>query len=515
MSQKGRLSLVVSIFSFVILAGLYFAVRTWMPFMWALLVVSALGIAGWLFLDRKTILDFFTTKTTKQGLNMGALILISIGFLAILNFVGARHYKSFDFSGNKINTLSEQTVKLLKSLDSDLKVTFFYKNGADRVEENKRAFRELIKKYEDISPKVKYEFAEMNEKAKLTQDYAASKGSGEAFVEYKGNKNRIENYTEQDLTNALIKATRTTKKTIYFTEGHGERNIDHEQDETSLVGFKQLLEKNSYDVKKVSLISQGQVPLDTEVLIIAGPTQAFQEQEIKMLEKYLQNGGSLLLALKGSYKGLDKFIAKFGLELDGNYIFNVFNTPMGQVVNSQSPTVAISYSGSSEITKSFGANEMTIYRQPTALKVGAAPEGMRSEIIVQTPETTVALKSLDSTDYVGKPQVYSLGVEVKGKFSTESTKDFELVVFSDVDFMSNILLYQNLNRDLALNAVSSLAKELDLVSVTPKEALTTKLLLSPPEFEQFFRFVIIGVLIPIPLFFMITSFLVWLRRRHA
>ena len=100
MSSKGRLSFIVSLFSFVILAGLYFAISTWMPFMWIFLGVSILGIITWIIIDHKILYSFLTTKTTQQGFSMGALILIVLGFLAIINFVGARHYSTFDFSSN-------------------------------------------------------------------------------------------------------------------------------------------------------------------------------------------------------------------------------------------------------------------------------------------------------------------------------------------------------------------------------------------------------------------------------
>lgn len=515
MSSKGKLSFVVGLFSFVILSGLYFALRTWMPFMWVFLALSIFGILIWVYLDRNILHNFFTTKTTRHGLNMGALVLIVLGLLATINFVGARHYATLDFSTNKLNTLSPQSLQLLKGLDSPLNAYFFYKNGSDRVEENKKVFRDLVKKYQDVSAQVKIQFIEMNEMAKLTQDFSASRGSGEAFIEYKGLRNRIENYTEQDLTNALIKLTRTSKKIIYFVEGHEERNLDLDKDETSLFGLKQLLEKNSYEVKKLSLVKEGKIPPGAEVLIIAGPTQNFQDFEIKLIKKFLENGGALLLAVEAKFQGLDHFIKDFGLSFNGNYIFNVFDTPMGQVVNAQSATVAVNYSASSEITKAFTANQMTVFKQPTAINILSTPTDMQTEVLVKTPDNSVALQKLDSADYIGKPQTYNLAVEVKGKLSPEQKKDFRLIVFSDVDFMSNVLLYQNLNRDLILNTISYLAQEKDLISISPKETQVTKILLSPPEFNQFFRFVIFGIIIPIPLLFMMASLIVWFRRRHA
>ncbi|MBC7420159.1 MAG: GldG family protein [Bdellovibrio sp.] len=515
MSKKGKLFLTISLLSLIALGGLFFAIKVWMPFMWFLLVPVLIGMIGWIVVDHRSIHDFFGMKTTKQGFNMGAIILIALVFLCVINFVGARHYGTFDFSTNNLNTLSEQSKKILKSLDADLEVKFFYKNGADKVEENKKAFRDLLKRYQDESTRVKLEFVEMNERAKLSQDFGANKGTGEGFIDYKGNKNRIENYTEQDFTNAIIKVTRTTKKNIFFLEGHNERNLDQEKDETSLFGFKQLLEKNSYNVQKFSLSTAPQIPLNADALVIADPKQGFQDFEVKAIEDYLVRGGTLMLALDDKIpNGLQKVVANLGIELENFYVFNVFDTPMGAVVNAQSPTVGVQYSMTSEITRVFGTTQMTVFRQPHAFKIAASSDRIRAEAIVKTPENSVALKNLDSQDYQGKPQAYNLVIEIKGKYAN-SDKEFTVVAFADTDFMSNILLYQNLNRDLALNTIASLAKEVDLIAVTPKEALATKLSLSPPEFAQFFKFTVLGIFFPLPIVLMIISLVLWFKRRHA
>lgn len=515
MAGKSRLALGASLLCFVALGGLYFALKVWMPFMWVILAPAIVGLIAWLYLEHKAIIEFLAMKSTKQGLNMGALVFLVLCFLGILNYLGAKYYKTYDFSGQQINTISEQSQQLLNSLDGKLIVKFFYKNGADRVDENKKAFRDLVKRYEDMSNKIQFEFVEMNENAQVSKDFGATKGSGEAFIEFKGNRNRIENYTEQDLTNALIKVTRTTKKTVYFVEGHKERNLDNEKDESGVSSFKQMLEKNSYVTKTLSLATVLEVPPDADALVILGPTQSFQPAEQKALDTYLENGGSVLLAIdERGAAGLQGLLANVGLELENFYVFNVYNTPMGQVVNAQSPTVAVNYSPTNSITKIFGPKEMTVFRQPHALKITKTPDTMKAEVIVKTPENSVALKELNSPDYMGQPQSFNLGLQITGKYG-KGTKDFNLVVFSDVDFLSNILLYQNLNRDLGLNSVAALVKETDLISISAKETGPTKLLVSPPEFNQFFKFVVAGVFFPIPVALMVISIVLWLRRRHA
>ena len=515
MSQKGKLFFLLSGLSFIALGGLFFAIRVWMPFMWIVLGTALITFIGGLIFDFKIIVDFFSMKTTKLGMNMGLILLITLLFLTVINFLGARHYKTFDFSINKINSISDQSKKIVGSLEEDLIVKFFYKNGAEQVEENKKLFRELVKQYEDFTDKVRFEFVEINERPRLSLEYGANKGSGEAFINYQGAKNRIENYSEQDFTNAIIKVTRKHKKTIYFLEGHGERSLDDEKGEESLFGFKQLLEKNSYTVKTINLTSSLNIPSDATMVVIAGPTQSFQISEIISLEDYLNSGRSLLLLLdKKETYGLDSLLKKMGIELETNYVYNVFDSPMGPVVNAQAATVAVDYSNQDEITKVFTNNQMTVFRNPHSIKILDNSARVTTEVLVQTPKNSVALQELDSKDYTGEPRAFNLAVSIKGKLNANS-KDFAAVVIADADFVSNILLYQNLNRDLALNSISSLTKETDLISISAKEPLATKMLVSPPEFDQFFKFSLVGLFIPMPIALMILSIVLWYRRRHA
>lgn len=131
MSPKGKLFFTIAILSLLALAGLFFALRVWMPFMWFVIAPAVIGFAGWLYTDFRNLKEFLGMKTTKQGMNMGVLILISMVLLIAINFVAARHHKAFDFSNNQVNSISEQSKKILSSLDADLNVKYFYKIGVE------------------------------------------------------------------------------------------------------------------------------------------------------------------------------------------------------------------------------------------------------------------------------------------------------------------------------------------------------------------------------------------------
>jgi ABC-type uncharacterized transport system involved in gliding motility auxiliary subunit len=512
MSKLTKLSFLFAGISLASLSTIRYIVGDWVPFCWIALGLAIFFIVLGIIKDRAFFTEFFTMKTTREGMSMGVLILLLVAVLGIVNYLGVKYYKTWDFSSAQTNTLSPQSIQLVQSLDSEMKVLFFYKKGVEGNEENRRLFRELIKKYQDASPKIQLDFVEVNERPDLSKEYGVDKGSGVVFLDYKGRRNRIEKIEEQEFTSALVKVTREKTKTIYFTVGHGEKDLNDNKEGLGLGSLKTMLENNRYTVKELPLAQNPKIPTDADAIIVAGPAQGFQDFEISALEQYLKSGGSLFLALKTqSNTGLEKLVAKFGIILDNNNIHNLIDTQMGRAVNS-GPTMGAIFSESNKITKVFGKNEITLFRNPQSLKTTNVGQGMTIEDLVKTGPNSVAYKNLEMKGDAPEG-TYTLVAEVSGQFpgAAEGAKPFEVIIAGDVDFITNQMLYQNLNRDLVLNSVAALAKEENLISITPKEPQATQLLMTETKFAIF----LFGFIIPLPLLLLGTSIGIWARRRNA
>lgn len=511
MSKLGKISLLFAGISLVSMSIIRYIIGAWVPFCWVALGLAAFFLVLTIVWDRHFLKEFFTMKTTKQGMSMGMLILLMLALLIVVNYLGGKHYKTWDFSTAQTNTLSQQSIQLVKSLDSDLKVYFFYKKGVEGNEDNRRSFRELIKKYQDESPRVQLEFVEVNERPDLAKEFGVDKGSGVVFLDYKGRRNRIEKIDEQEFTSALVKVTRTSTKTIYFTVGHGEKNIDEVKEGLGLNSLKSMLENNRYTVKVLPLVQAPKVPEDADVVIVAGPSQSFQEFEVNALEDYLKRGGSLFIALEPEMPmGLEKLIKKVGIQLQNNYVMNVVDTVMGKGVN-QGPTAAPIFSPTNQITKSFGQNEFTLFRYPQSLKKIEGVAGIAVDELVRTAANSAAFTNIALKGDAAQGS-YALVDEATGKWQNDAkAKDFTVIVAGDVDFMTNQMLYQNLNRDLILNSIAALAKEENLISITPKEPQSTQLLLTETKFSVF----LFAFIIPFPILLLGISIGLFVKRRNA
>lgn len=514
MSQLGKILFLFAGVSFVSFAIVRFILGAWVPFLGLALGLFTIFFVGGLWLERKFIREFAGMKTTKQGFSMGSMVLLVVSLIVALNILGARRYKTWDFSMAQVNSLSDQSVKLLDSLNGDLKVLYFYKEGTEGFEQNRRSFIELMKKYQDHSPKVRLEFVEVNSSPALAEKYDIKKGTQSVILEYEGRTNMIEKIDEQEITSAIVKVTRTENKTVYLLSGHWELSTIQAQDGNSASFLKSVLEGNRYAVKDFSFSSAGEIPKDAAALMILGPEQQLLDIEMQAVENYLSQGGSVFLALEPrTRQNFGPLLAKLGLKLSDNYVVSTISLPVGRIPDPRFTRGSV-FSPSNPITKPFSRGEYTVFRFPQSLeRLGSTPPaGLRIDDIVRSDENSFETKDLTSRT-PGKDGPYTLVAAVQGKWpgASADAKDFNLVVAGDREFLNDQSLYQNLNRDLVLNSVSVLAKEENMVSISPKEVSRTEMIMLDSQFYIFLVFFII----PLPLFLYVLSGVLWWRRRHA
>lgn len=512
MGSLAKICFTLSGLSLVSFGLVRFLLAMWVPFLWVALALFVLFMLIGFYLERSFFKEFFSMKTTKQGMSMGALIALVFIFLTAVNIIGVRKYKTFDFSLAQVNTLSPQSIQLVQNLKEDLKVIYFYKQGTEGVEQNRRSFIDLLKKYQDQSEKIKLEFVEINERPDLTEQYKVNQGTQTVIMVYQGRQSRIEKIEEQEITSAIVKVVRSTDKKIYFLSGHQELGIEAAKDGQSLALFKELLTSNRYQTVEHSFTKSTQVPQDADVLVIAGPKMNFLDVELKAIQDYLHCGGSLILALETGFKtGLEPLLKSIGVTAQNNYIATVLQTPMGTAVDPRFARGSV-FSATNQITKPFSGNQFTVFRLPTALiKAKEIPAGIVVDEVVKTNESVMGFNDT-KFDKEGTKGPYTLAVTAVGKLPNSNAQaEFRMLIVGDSDFLNDQYLYQNLNRDLALNAISYLAKEENMISITPKEVQTSELNLTPTGFTLF----IFGLIIPLPLVFFISSGVLWYRRRYS
>jgi ABC-type uncharacterized transport system involved in gliding motility auxiliary subunit len=475
---------------------------------------------------------FSTRRSTKFGANSFLMVAIFLAILAIVNFLLNRHYGRIDLSEAGSYSLSPQTIAVVKGLKDEIKVSAFYKEKSPSEAQAK----DLFENYRYYSPAFRYDFIDPDKNPAIARRYGITEYDtvvveairtspsvpGLNPPEAKETKREetpsvtLRTLNEQELTGAIVRVTRSTKKVVYFSEGHGERGLD----DTSRGGFSQVkaaLEKQGFSVKKLLLLSEPKVPEDAAALLIAGPQKPYLDQEIQSIEAYLKRGGQLFVLIDPqSGSGLEGLLSRFGVSLKNDIIFDPFSRLFGGSYNI--PIVNPGSYARHDLTKDF--NLPTFY--PLARSVSPEQDKGRDfsfQAVVQTSPNSWATSKVE-----GPPEEFNPARDRKGPVTigatvtakedaadlSEAGKKARLAVFGDSDFATNNYFQAAGNGDLFLSVVSWLAQEGDLISIRPKEAKTSTLMLTARQGSLLFYIPV--VILPMAVF--TTGISIWRRRRR-
>jgi ABC-type uncharacterized transport system involved in gliding motility auxiliary subunit len=461
-------------------------------------------------------------------------VIITLVFLAIAVFVALiseRHFWRIDLSEGGTYSLSEQTQKILKTLDQTVTVKAFFATGAP---EQPKA-RDLLDTFRYYSKNIEFEFVDPDRNPEAAKKHDV-RTYGTLVLEGFGKKQSIQTADEESLANALLKLSRKEQKKIYFLMGHGERSInDAERDGYTAV--RAALQKENHAVEELNLMQQAQVPEDAAAVVVAGPQKKLFDQEIASLEKYLQGGGRLALLLDPHKDaGLKDFLKRYGVDLGDNIIIDKLSRVFG---GSYLMPVVTEY-GFHKISEGFSL--MTFF--PEARTVDAlkeSPEGVHVEVLASTspnawgetdfdllnqgqasqdekedlpgPVSIAVISEIDTSKAGRQAEETQEGKQPDSgeqeKSSAEPKGKGQLLVVGDSDFISNSHFELSGNGDLFLNMINFLAEEEDLITIGSRDAAGRPMLMTPGQANLF----LLTVMVLMPLVVIMTGIGVYRVRR--
>jgi len=486
-----------------------------------LVCVLAYTLGQW-----REIAKVFARRQTRYGTLMGVSILVVLGILVAINYIGSRQNKRWDLTANKQFSLSDQSRNVAAKLDAPLQVQVFAQ------EPQFPRFQEKMKEYEYASSKISTEYVDPEKKPSVAKQNNIDRMPTIVF-NYKGRSERVNADTEQDLTNALIKVVSGQQRKIYFTQGHGERDTtSSERDGYNVITT--ALGRENYTVDKLTIAQQGSVPDDASVIIVAGPRNDFLAPEVDALKKYLDKQGKLLLELdppdKADSPPLTNLVAlahDWGIQAGNNIVVDV--SGMGRAIGTDAsvPIVAPPYPAH-PITQRFGM--MTAF--PLAREASPVSGGVNGHVAQPFIETgprswaETDLKALMTSGAVSldeskgdKKGPIPLGSAVSAAAASaappkpgepEAPKpETRLAVIGDSDFAANGTLGMPGNRDLFMNTIGWLSQQDNLISIRPKEADDRRITLTATQESNIFW---LSLLI-VPGFIFGAGIASWWRRR--
>ena len=509
-------------------------------------VLGAAAIAVYVALNLSSLKRSVSRKSFLYSSNLLLVIVLVLAILVLLNYFLSRHNFRLDFTEAKLHSLSDQSIQVLKNLKKDVQIKGFFRDG----NYGRSKLEDLLKNYGYYSKKIKYEFIDPDKNPGLVKAYGITQ-DGTTILEASGKENRITTSTEEDLTNALIKATRESKKVIYFLEGHGEHSIEQTED----IGYsfaKDELQKLGYEANKLTLALSETFPQDCALLVIPGPQKDLLPNELETIKNYIDRGGRVFfMADPEVAPGLAPYLSGFGVKLENDVVVDTISRLFG---GDYFMPVITEYE-THDITRNFRYATFFPYARSVE-PVEPKPEGITMSLLGKTSPNSWSERQLDQKQVVfnkekdkqgpislavvatiqvkpeekkaetqeaaaekAEPQQPAEQKKADEKKSDENSleetpvaepkKEGRLAVFGDSDFASNRYYGLSGNGNFFLNAVNWLTEESDLISIQPRTSSPRTVQFTPSQGRLIF-FVSVVIL---PLIILILGISVWLRRR--
>lgn len=420
------------------------------------------------------ITGIFFKGRFKYGVNTVLSVLIVLAIIVLVEILLTRHHLRFDLTETERYSLAEKSRKILKDLDKEVKTIAFYGEG----EFGRSQVEELLEEYAYHSPKFSYEFVDPARNPGKTKEYEV-KSHGTIIMESGSRRERTFRRDEESITNALLKVIREEKKIVYFLKGHGEGDITGDYSEA-----KKAIEEENYQAKELVLLREKDVPPDTSVLVINGPTKDLFESELESIDRFIQQGGKTLFMVDPfAAPALTAFLKQYGIELREDMIIDKLSRVFG---GDYLMPIVSSYE-SHPITKDL--NLASFFPLARSIEIAEEPgEGIEVRTLAKTGQGSWGevnkeklkegkVSFTEDEDTLG-PLIIAAVASVR---APDKKSKARIVVYGDSDFARNTHLNLSGNKNLFLNTIGWLAEEESLVSIRPREAHFTPIILTKTQ----------------------------------
>ena len=503
---------------------------------WQRLAIAGLVVVLlYLATQWREFVAMWSRRGTRAGALTSASVLLMLGILFGLNYVATRQHKRWDLTEGGQFTLSDQSRKVLADLKAPVNVKVFAKDNEFQ------RFRDRLEGYTYASRQVQVEYIDPDKQPAVARQWEVQQ-YGTIAIEHAGRIERITTDTEQDITNAIVKAVEGGEKKVYFVQGHGEHDPTSADQRTGYNAIAAALQRDNFSVEKTVLAQQQDVPADTAVLVIAGPKTDFLQPEIDMVQRYLDKGGKLLLLIDppdgpdaAPLTGLIGLAKAWGVDVGTNVVVDV--SSVGQLLGAGPSMPVVATYPDHPITENFGL----ITAFPLARSVTPVDGGSNGR--TAQPIATTSAQSWAETDlaavFGGKPVAReegggdkegpitlaaAVGVDAPGApkppppppptpgqppAEPPRTPQTRVVVIGDSDFAANGVLGTQGNRDFFLNAVNWAAQQESLIAIRPKAAGDRRVTMTEDQQRRVLYLSVIGL----PLAVAALGVWTWSRRR--
>lgn len=489
---------------------------------------------GFIFLSI-TYLIFMARKLNRKSKKYTTLqtgIALMIAIAVVTNFFGAFISFRMDFTEQKLYSLSEGTLKVLRGLDDiatvklyasrelPSQVSLLYRDVKDTLQDYKNASGgklQFIQKFpgaadEKVAQEAQQQGIQPVQFNVLKSDeFQVKEGYLGISLQYGDQKEAIPfvqttDDLEYQLTSLIRKISSNEQKKIIFTSGHGEKDINQDY-----VDFNQALAKQ-YSVESAAKKDLAKKLKSAEIVIVAGPKQKFSKQEKEALTKYINDGGSTLLLIdtvdvnmqylfaSPNKENFSDFGEQFGIKANQDLIYDLKSNQELPFPGGQGTSYILPYPFWPKLAANpqhiiTGRLKQVVLPWASSLEVVKAKLGKaEAESLLQTSE----FAGHQTSNFNVSPDPKSNPLSEKGlrqfslayavKNAGQSGKG-RLVVIPDSDFLTKELISQNPQAGgLVLNSIDWLGQDEILIGIRSKNSQPRQLIFKSDALKNFVRY---------------------------
>ncbi|MBT6147160.1 MAG: hypothetical protein HOH74_17120, partial [Gemmatimonadetes bacterium] len=441
----------------------------WVFWITVVLYPGLVAVLGFVVVSRKG------RWSIKDLLAAGLGVVLSLGVLALLNFVGDKYHVRVDLTEDGLYTLAPDTRQVLQQAEDEGKLVRV-KTFMSDLEGGR--YQDLMKEFGYQTPNFEHEIIDPQKDALQVRQYDVRE-RGTSIVEVTGDgrvaAERITTQSEEALTNAIRRALIADERIIAFTAGHGEGELTGVDGDGFSIFNGRLKELNLEIETGVRLAGDA---LDhISLLTILGPDTALSTEAVDAVRQYLQRGGDLLLLVDpATSSGLEDLLRdEYSIDIGDNFIVDL--SGLGQLFGADvSVPVVINYADH-PITERMTRGTMSFF--PWARSVAALTSGDGVIELLHTDRNAWGESDLgvvhgtsQEVDFDAEsdnPGPLSLAVAATVEVDSLEGESTRIVVFGDTDFASNQYFGQQANGELLASAVRWLAEGEWNLDIPPKE----------------------------------------------
>ncbi|CAN4273311.1 ABC-type uncharacterised transport system [Methylophilaceae bacterium] len=443
-------------------------------------------------------------------------VVLFLMLVVLLGYLAGQYHVAKDITQANRNILTQGSVNVLKQMKEPINITVFAtKDDASGGDNFRKGMIDFIARYQREKKNVNLKFINPSIEPKLAQD-AGVKEDGEVVVEYnKRSEHIIPPIAEQEMTNLLVRLSRTNQQAVMYLDGHGERNLlgikNHDIGE-----FGKQLEKKGFKFANPDLTVAQAVPSNGAMLVIASPQVNVSDVEAKKIKAYLERGGNLLwLVDDNNLRGLESVAEYLGMTVSPGIALDMASAQYG----ADARVSFASLYGEHAITKNFMLR--TLFpeaHQVTA--IGTDENGWKvSNLVEVAPNGWLMAGKLakdakpEFNEKTDKRGPINIGVALERIYGKKGQR---VVVMGNANFLSNTFITNGGNLDLGVNIVNWLAGDDQLITIQPMPLKDINVTIPDSDSGRLVAWTVFhGFQYFLPLAMMIAGFYFWWKRRKA